>query len=63
MVNFCPFGLGSHSCFMVTTFITNNEGEGQAEFTFPTGTFTGVFVLTRNMPSQTFEFVTGFKIP
>ena len=59
MVNFCPFGLASNNCFMVTTLSTGNKGEGQAEFAFATGTFTGVFLLTRNTMSQ---FVTGFNI-
>jgi hypothetical protein len=62
-VEFCRFGLGPSDCLSVGKLSTDMSGNADAEFAFPmTGTFDGVFVLTRSINGQNQnEFVTGFQ--
>ena len=62
-IKFCRFGAGAAGCFSVTSVTTDSMGNANAELAFPeTGTFDGVFILTRSVNGQTFsEFVTGFQ--
>lgn len=59
-VDFCPFAGGPSGCSSAASLNTNGNGEGKAEFAFPsTGAFAGVFVLERSSKKQ---FVTGFTV-
>ncbi len=62
MVEFCRFGAGPSGCVSMGSFMTDMQGNAEVEFAFPlTGTFDGVFVLTRNINGTVQnEFVTGF---
>ncbi len=62
VVEFCRFGPGHSGCISLGSFMTDIQGNAQVEFAFPlTGTFDGVFVLTRNVNGTVQnEFVTGF---
>ncbi len=59
MVAFCRFGAGPSGC-VSGSFETDMRGDTQVEFAFPlTGTFDGVFALTRNVNGTVQnEFVT-----
>src|SRR5713226_6770517 len=60
VVEFCRFGPGHSGCISLGSFMTDIQGNAQVEFAFPlTGTFDGVFVLTRNVNGTVQnEFVT-----
>jgi hypothetical protein len=62
MVEFCRFGVGPNGCVSVGSLVTDMQGNAQAELAFPlTGTFDGIFVITRNVSGRDEnEFVTGF---
>jgi len=64
-VKFCSFATGISSCLNAASLTTDVNGNAKIEFAFPqTGTFAGIFLLTRLVASQAVhQFVTGFAVP
>jgi hypothetical protein len=61
-LEFCRFGAGPGGCVAVGSFTTDMMGNAEGEFAFPlSGTFDGIFIVTRNVNGQAQnEFVTAF---
>ncbi|MBI1983711.1 MAG: hypothetical protein HYS61_05895 [Acidobacteria bacterium] len=64
-VQFCRFGTGPAGCFLIGSFSTDLQGDGQSVLGFPIdGTFAGVVLLTREISGETVnQLVTGFPAP
>jgi hypothetical protein len=62
---FCRFGFPPSGCVALGLVETDREGSGKARLPFPAPqqAWAGVFVLTRNAPATTNEFVSGFRFP
>ncbi len=59
-VKFCSFATGISSCSIIASLTTDGNGNAKIKFAFPqTGTFAGIFLLTRSVN----QFVTGFAVP
>jgi len=61
---FCRFGVGPSGCVSLGSVQTDAQGNAKAELAFPlTGTFDGIFLLTRTVNGQVLnEFVTAVSM-